>query len=73
MAYLTSTTATGIPFGERIRALILDAFIRVKRQQLYRATFSGLSALSNRELADLGLNRSELRHVAKESARNATL
>ncbi|MDF1715953.1 MAG: DUF1127 domain-containing protein [Sulfitobacter sp.] len=41
---------------------------RVAKYRLYRSTYAELSALSNRELADLGLHRSELRRVALEAA-----
>ena len=42
-------------------------------RRVYNATLSELDALSNRELADLGLHRSELRRVAWESARGINL
>ena len=38
-------------------------------RRIYKATLSELDSLSNRELADLGLHRSELKRVASESAR----
>ena len=36
--------------------------------RVYRRTYAELSALTNRELADLGLHRSEVRRVALEAA-----
>ncbi|WP_420005764.1 DUF1127 domain-containing protein [Arenibacterium sp. LLYu02] len=44
--------------------------IRAKYAQyrLYRETLSELNALSGRELADLGLNRSMLKRIALEAA-----
>jgi len=41
---------------------------RRAKQRVFRTTLNELSALSNRELADLGLHRSELKRVAWESA-----
>ncbi|MEX0367928.1 MAG: DUF1127 domain-containing protein [Ruegeria sp.] len=41
---------------------------RHAKRRVFRATFDELNALSNRELADLGLHRSELKRVAWESA-----
>ncbi|KIC49185.1 DUF1127 domain-containing protein [Tateyamaria sp. ANG-S1] len=41
---------------------------RRAQRRVYRTTLNELSALSNRELADLGLHRSELKRVAWESA-----
>ncbi|MCE8008932.1 DUF1127 domain-containing protein [Aestuariivita sp.] len=51
----------------------LVAFVAAKRTQfarwrLYRRTLAEISALSNRELADLGLHRSELKRVAWQAA-----
>lgn len=40
----------------------------ITRRALYRRTVRELSALSNRELADLGLNPSIIERVAHESA-----
>ena len=37
---------------------------RYARWKLYRQTLSEMAGLSNRELADLGLHRSELKRVA---------
>lgn len=44
---------------------------RRAKQRIFRSTFGELNALSNRELADLGLHRSELKRVAWESAHDA--
>ena len=41
---------------------------RRARRRVYRTTFHELSALSNRELADLGLSRTEIRRVAYQAA-----
>ncbi|WP_082866016.1 DUF1127 domain-containing protein [Sulfitobacter sp. HI0129] len=38
---------------------------------MFRQTFAELSELSNRELNDLGISRSEIRRIAIESSRNA--
>ena len=71
MAYLTTTPATSGSALARLTSALntLSREIRVRR--LYRETFDGLNALGNRELADLGLNRADLRRVAWDSARNA--
>ncbi|NIZ15374.1 DUF1127 domain-containing protein [Phaeobacter sp. HF9A] len=41
---------------------------KFEQHRIYRQTLSELSALSNRELADLGLHRSMLKSVALEAA-----
>ncbi|MGB3243146.1 MAG: DUF1127 domain-containing protein [Sulfitobacter sp.] len=70
MAYLNTTiTAPGISGFTRIRAGFEALAARYKQHRLYRETFDGLNALNNRELADLGLSRSELRYVADQASR----
>ena len=41
---------------------------RFSRYMMYRRTLNELAALSDRELADLGLNRSGLRRMAYQAA-----
>ncbi|MCG7625264.1 DUF1127 domain-containing protein [Epibacterium sp. Ofav1-8] len=41
---------------------------KVAQYRVYRQTLTELNALSGRELADLGLNRSMLKRVALEAA-----
>jgi uncharacterized protein YjiS (DUF1127 family) len=43
---------------------------RIATWQRYNRTVSELSALSTRELADLGLSRTDIRRVAQESVRS---
>ncbi len=71
MAYLTTQTTTQNSFTARLSAAFDAVATHFKQRRLYRETFDGLNALTNRELADLGLTRSELRNVALESSRNA--
>ncbi|WP_408648460.1 DUF1127 domain-containing protein [Thalassococcus lentus] len=46
----------------------MDLRARLARRRVYKQTFGELSALSNRELADLGLNRTEIRRIAYQAA-----
>lgn len=69
MAYMNTTTANTTSVFARIGGAFEGLATRYKQHRLYRETLDGLSALSNRELADLGLSRSELRRVAWESSR----
>ncbi|MEM9968935.1 MAG: DUF1127 domain-containing protein [Pseudomonadota bacterium] len=65
MAYINATLTQGASIARISQAV--DAFIERRRKtRAFRDTLSGLQALSNRELADLGLHRSELRRVARE-------
>lgn len=42
----------------------------VRRWQRYNRTVSELNHLSNRELADLGMTRSDIHRVAREATRS---
>ena len=46
------------------------AAARHATRRVYKTTLNELQSLSNRELADLGLHRSELTRVAWEAAQN---
>ncbi len=69
MAYASQSTAprpTG--FFARLNGL-RDALNTVKqRRAVYSRTLQELQALSNRELADLGIHRSEIPRIAAEAA-----
>lgn len=51
-----------------LASLIEAAKTRFARYRMYRRTVNELSELSNRDLADLGLNRSMIRRVALQAA-----
>ena len=53
---------------DRIKSALRGIGEEMVRRRVYRTTLAELSALSNRDLADLGINRSELRRVAYEAA-----
>ncbi|MFT6674551.1 MAG: hypothetical protein ACJAVM_000734 [Sulfitobacter sp.] len=69
MAYINTTSAARTSFFAQIGAFFETAATRYKQHRLYRATFDELSALSNRELSDLGIHRSDLRRVSMEASR----
>ncbi|SMX33741.1 DUF1127 domain-containing protein [Actibacterium lipolyticum] len=58
-------------FGEWLRQVIAVTRDALERRRVYRQTVSELGALSNRELADLGISRSMIRSLAKETAYGA--
>lgn len=66
MAFLNNTTT--VTLSDRFNGIIEGIATRYRRHRIYRETFDGLNALTNRELADLGLHRSELSRVAAEAA-----
>ncbi|MFT3974638.1 MAG: DUF1127 domain-containing protein [Amaricoccus sp.] len=63
MAHALNTTAAlnGLGLIDRARTVI-------SQYRTYRQTLTELQSLSARDLADLGLTRSNLRDVARESA-----
>ncbi len=69
MAYVNATNTPS--FADRFAALLSGLETRRKQRSIYRSTFNELSRLSNRELADLGMGRSQIRSIALETARNA--
>ncbi|WP_371811903.1 DUF1127 domain-containing protein [Ruegeria sp. R13_0] len=72
MAMATNTTALkGTHFGG-ITTMIEAAKTRFARYRLYRQTVAELSALSDRELADLGLSRAMIRGLARQAANDFT-
>jgi uncharacterized protein YjiS (DUF1127 family) len=49
--------------------IIIHAFVeRVRRWAMYRNTVRELSVLSDRDLSDLGINRSDIEYVARKHA-----
>lgn len=53
-----------------LSALAADLKARWIQHKLYRQTVAELSALSNRELADLGINRSMIKSIAKQATQD---
>ncbi|WP_179380840.1 DUF1127 domain-containing protein [Jannaschia marina] len=70
MAYTTygNSAAASISLRDRIAARIETARADYAKWRVYRRTINELSALSNRDLADLGLSRSMIHGVALEAA-----
>jgi len=58
-------------FAERFEALKDGFGARMHRFRVYRATRLELERLTDRELSDLGLNRSMIRALAREAAAKA--
>ena len=68
MAFTTEFHGTNADVTGRFRAILKSATNRVANYRMYRKTVNELSALSARELDDLGLNRSMIKRVALEAA-----
>lgn len=68
MTALTHNPAKGASLASRLHAAADTLIGRLHQYRMYRRTLAELSALTNHELADIGLHRSELRRVAAEAA-----
>ena len=68
MTYTTYGTTATSTFRGRLAARISSARADLGRWRLYRRTLEELSALNDRDLADLGLSRSMIRGIAIEAA-----
>ena len=72
MALATNPSALKGAQTNGLATLFVTLKQRVASYRLYRQTVNELSALSDRELADLGLHRSMIRRLAQQStAENA--
>ncbi len=72
MAYAANTQVAPNIFGTWCRNLAtVGAYI--ERRRVYKQTVRELSALSNRELADLGLSRSMIAQSLSEAASNKNI
>lgn len=72
MAFATeilSNSQTGL--GARVSNLITAYQMRRAKSRVFRQTYNELACLSDRDLADLGLARSEIRRVAWQAANEA--
>lgn len=68
MAYVSQNRATTVTLADRFAAAKANLVAAYEQRKLYNATFRELSALSNRELADLGIHRSMIKSIALEAA-----
>ena len=70
MASITTTAGAGT-LRDRVGQMTANFKARYAQHRIYRATLTELNALSERELADLGLHRSQLAEVAHQAAYGA--
>ena len=72
MAYASNTqNASQGGIAARVEALIVDVRARMARRKIFNDTFREMAQLSDRDLADLGLHRTEIRRVAWQAANEA--
>ncbi|MFN3722264.1 MAG: DUF1127 domain-containing protein [Paracoccaceae bacterium] len=68
MAYVNSSRATTYGIADRAAAIVKNIRVGLERRRVFKQTVRELQALSNRELADLGIHRSMISRVANEAA-----
>ena len=69
MAFASNLNITGQTAGTtRFSAFIDGLKVRMERRRIYAQTRDELAALSNRDLADLGIHRSEIPRIAYQAA-----
>lgn len=69
MAYVSNSAPHFADLMARLHGLRDALRTRMAQQARYRQTRDELQALSNRELADLGIHRSEIARIAHEATR----
>ena len=72
MAFTVSTPSIFRPtFADILRAHFDAVHTAIAQRRTYKATFNELAVLSNRERADLGLFRCDIKRIALEAAYGA--
>jgi uncharacterized protein YjiS (DUF1127 family) len=71
MAYVSSTTVGSLGLRQRFADFIQRARAARKSRAVYLQTVEELSALTDRDLADLGIARISIEDIAREAARRA--
>lgn len=68
MAYANSSRAVSVSLADRLAATMTVLRSALQRRRIYDQTLRELKALSDRDLADLGIHRAMIRNVAREAA-----
>ena len=68
MAYINITRTAGFNLTERFNTLRAEIATRVARRAAFRQTFNELSAMTDRELADIGVARCAIAGIAREAS-----
>ena len=66
MALASNIRAENFGYADRFTGFFKQLGERYARHRLYRQTLNEMSALSNRELRDLGLCRAQIKSIAWE-------
>ncbi len=72
MTYATTTAKRPAGLWDRLSAMIAEARVARQRRALYLRTLRELNALTDKDLADLGIARIQIADVAREAAYGVT-
>lgn len=68
MTTFNITLPANMPFAGRLSSVAATLSDKLAKRKVYLTTLRELNGLSNRDLADLGLSRSDIRFIAMEAA-----
>ncbi len=68
MQHVPAIHIEAVDFVGRFNRMVEDMILTSKRRTLFNRTYKELSKLTNRELADIGLSRSDIADVARQGA-----
>ena len=68
MAYVNSSRSATISFSDQLGNIAKSVKLALHRRRLFNQTVRELNALSDRELADLGIHASMIKSIALEAA-----
>lgn len=68
MAYVNSSRAASFSLADRISGVLALTKASLARRAVFNQTVRELNTLTDRELADLGIARADIRAVAHEAA-----
>jgi uncharacterized protein YjiS (DUF1127 family) len=68
MAYVNTARVAKSSVADRLAVLFAGVSAMVQRRRIYGQTLRELNALTDRELADLGMHRLAIADIAREAA-----
>lgn len=68
MAYASSNTLSGFNFAALVNRVVDSVKLANARRAVFNKTYNELANLSDRELDDIGVARSEIRAIAQKEA-----
>lgn len=68
MAHVSDIRISGVTLGDRFADFRGALASRRAQNRVYRNTYNELASLTDRELSDIGISRSDIKRVASEAA-----